>query len=223
MELKQNNITRSEKYVSSKGTVSHVIDLKKTDADYVKSAPTILSYWFVDCVYYGFNQDLKFDFNYTDPDKTHVVEALIVADFTPLPPTTTVPPSTTTTKATTTTPKPTTTTTTTTKPTTKTTTTTTSKPTTVTPVTTSVKPNVSTENPNAVSMTVTSKHLVKRESVNPIPVKTNSTSKIMVKINGTLVPYNGSFPYVCNSTQVTIDPKKAYGYFSEVIDVKGEF
>lgn len=211
MELKQNNITRSEQYVSSKGTVRHLIDLKQTDANYIKSAPTVLSYWFVDCVYYGFNNYLQFDFNYTDPDKTHVVEALVVADFTPLPPTTTVPPSTTT-KATTTTPKPTTTP----QPTTtKTTPTTTSRPTTVTPSTTSVKPNVSTSVP--------SKHVVKREAVNSVAVKSNSTSKIMVKVNGSLVPYNGSFPYVCNSTQVTIDPKKAYGYFSEVIDVKGKF
>lgn len=192
--------------------------MKKTDADYVKSAPSLLSYWFVDCVYYGFTQDLKFDFNYTDPDNIHVVEALVVADFTPLLPTTTVKPSTTT-KATTTTSKPTTTTPTTTKPTTKTTTTT-SKPSTAT---TTIKPNVTTVIPPVASISMTTaQHLVKREVTFALPMK-NSTSKVMVKVNGTLVPYNGSFPYICNNTQVTVDPTKSYGYFTEVIDVKGEF
>lgn len=181
--------------------------MKQTDSDAIKSATSVYTYWFIDCVYYGFTSDLKFDFNYTDPDHEHVVEALIVADFTPLPPSTTVPPPTTTTKATTTTAKPTTTTTpTTTKPTT-TTAPTTAKPTTATAVTTSVNPKVADAN----------KNLVKRE------VSTKDPQKIMKKVNGTLVPYIGSFPYVCNGTEVTIDPRKTYGYFTDVIDVKGMF
>lgn len=201
--------------MSSKDTVTHTVELKKTDANYIRTAPTVLSYWFVDCVYYGVNQDLSFNFNYNESDKTHTVETLILADFTPLPPTTTVPPSTTT-KATTTTSKPTTTSTTTT-----TTTTTTKTSTTKTPAVTtltSLKPSVTTS-----KSLMSNKNLVKREVDTGANVK-NKSSTIMMKVNGTLVPYDGplKFPYVCNNTQVTIDPSMTYGYFSEVIDVKGK-
>lgn len=200
-------MTRSDHYVSSKGTVTHTVQLKKTDSEYIKSAPTVLSYWFVDCVYYGFNQDLTFDFNYTESDKNHVVEVLIVADFTPLPPTTTTVTPSTTTKTTTTSSKPTNTTF----------TSTTSKPPTITTVT-SLKPNVSTSITIATSKSSTYKNLVKREVDVGFHLKNKST--IMIKVNSTLVPYNGSFPYVCNNTQVTINPSMSYGYFSELIDVK---
>lgn len=233
IQLVQNNVTRKEEFVSSTEPVKQIIDLKKTDADYIKSAPTVITYWFVDCVYYGLTNDMIFNFNYTDPDHTHMVEALVVADFTPLPPTTTIPPSTTTTKTTTTKPTTTTPTTPTTKITTTTKTTTTTTKTTTTTAKTTTKPTVvtvkSTVQPNITTANSivgsTGKSLVKREALPPpkqVPVFNNSTSKVMVKVNGTLVPYNVSFPYVCNNTHVTIDPKKSYGYFAKEVVVKGK-
>jgi hypothetical protein len=48
----------------------------------------------------------------------------------------------------------------------------------------------------------------------------NETSHIMVNINGTLQPYKGSFPFVCNSTQVATDSRKTYGYFFKKIKVR---
>lgn len=39
--------------------------------------------------------------------------------------------------------------------------------------------------------------------------------------NGTLVPYNGSFPYICNGTDIGLDHKKRYGYFSKAVTTKG--
>lgn len=77
--------------------------LKKSDKNYISKAPSVLSYWFVDCVYYGVNTDLEFMYNFTKADEDHMIETLVVADFTPLPPPTTVAPPTTSTAPTTTT------------------------------------------------------------------------------------------------------------------------
>ncbi|CAH0545871.1 unnamed protein product [Brassicogethes aeneus] len=121
IEIRQGNETRLDKYVSSEELTKHKINLSATDQDFVKNATRILTYWFVDCVYYGFSESFDFNFNFTKPGEEHVVEALVTVDFTPPPPTTTVAP-------TTTTHKPNVTTTTTTKPTTTKITTTTKKP-----------------------------------------------------------------------------------------------
>lgn len=216
MLLSQRNRTTDKDFVSNTSTVTHEIDVKETDWDYIKNATTLFTYWFIDCTYYGITTDMKFFFNYTSPGEEHTVEALLMADFTPLPPTTTVPPSTTTTKPTTTTSKP---------------TTTTKNPNTTTPSTT-INPNsVTTEKPNSVSsitmMASTSagpnlaaKMLRKRSTDTNVKVNAVKAPKIMMLVNGTKVPYNVSFPYVCNGTQVATDSKKTYGYFFREVQVK---
>nr|CAI5869288.1 unnamed protein product [Callosobruchus analis] len=215
ISLKQGNITRKDVFVSNTETVLQAVELKKSDMDYISKAPVVLTYWFVDCTYYGITPDLKFKFNYTQPDTSHTVEALVMADFTPLPPTTTVAPSTTTSSTTTTTVKPTTTT----KPTstpTPTANTTTKKPATTS---TTLKPTTSPT------------HALKRRSVTdpPLNVTANVTSsvhldtlsrnpKILTLPNGPELPYN--IPFVCNSSEVSTDAVRSYGYFSKKIQVK---
>lgn len=194
IDLMQKNKSIENSYVSSVGEVTHTIKLNEADFEYVNtSATSILSYWFVNCVYYGPSKGLSFTLNYTKPEEEHLIEALVIAGYepitTPVPPTTTVKPTTTT--------KPSNTTTTTTKATTTTTAITT---------TSTVKPKSNT--------TLTR---IKRESA----IENNGTS-IMVKVNGTLVPYNGSFPFVCLNNTVLPDPSKTYGYFSRKIRVKGK-
>lgn len=219
MLLIQRNKTTEKDFVSNASTVTHEIDIKQTDRDYIKNATSVFTYWFVDCTYYGITTDMKFLFNYTSAGDEHTVEALVMADFTPLPPTTTVPPTTTTTKPSTTTSKPTT-------PTSKTTTTT-AKPNSTTTVTT-VKPTVPTGNPINITTAVTTsvRPSVVAKSLRRRSTDTNvdlNAPKIMTVVNGLKVPYNVSFPYVCNGTQVATDSKKSYGYFFRKVQVKGEF
>jgi hypothetical protein len=216
LQLIQKNQTRSGIYVSNADTVIHNVSLKQSDADLVKLAPTVLTYWFVDCTYYGFMRGFQFPFNYTQADEEHFVEALVVADFTPLPPppTTTAPTTTsttTTTKPTTT--KSTTTSTTTTKPTTTTTKSTTTSATTTTSTTTTSRTTTTTPPHKNVTAGVVKRSL-------DVQMVGNETSHIMVNINGTLQPYKGSFPFVCNSTQVATDSRKTYGYFFKKIKVR---
>ncbi|XP_023012413.2 uncharacterized protein [Leptinotarsa decemlineata] len=202
LKLNQNNKTRSNDFVSNAETVIHEVDLKKSDLDYVKTAPTVLTYWFVDCTYYGITTDFKFAYNYTVADEIHFVEALVMADFTPIPPTTTVAPSTTTVKPNSTTVTP---------------ATTTIQPnsTTIKPITTSIPTTIS---PN-VTTTSTSKSVARR-SIDNSAKNNNVTSKISTLVDGKLVAYNGSFPFVCNGSQLTSSSMKTFGHFFKKIEVK---
>lgn len=186
--LIQQNKTRENEFVASLEPLTFNVSVKETDWNFIKTAPTIATFWFIDCVYYGFSNNFSYVTNYTTAEEVHLVEALIVADFTPLPPPTTLPPSTTTTI----------------KP--------TAAPTTTSPVTTT-KPIK-----KPVNDTISLKHV--RRS---IPENNhNATSNIKVYKNGTLVPYEGYFPYVCNSTKIATDPQKSYGYFRKTFTVKSK-
>ncbi|XP_050301039.1 uncharacterized protein LOC126739409 isoform X1 [Anthonomus grandis grandis] len=181
MILSQNDSYR-DTYVSTRQTLKNSIKLKQSDQAYISTAQSVISYWFVDCVYYGVITNMSFNYNFTKPEENHLIEALVVGDFTPLPPPTTVAPSTTTPKVSTTstTPKPTT------------------------------SPTSTTKKPSSKQ-----KRAVKNESAS-----NETQSNIKIWQNGTLVPYNGTFPYVCNSTIITTDNKKVYGYFRRVITTK---
>ncbi|XP_060534980.1 uncharacterized protein LOC132707233 [Cylas formicarius] len=175
--LTQGNVTR-DMYVSSNGTTLHNVTLNEADAQFVAEAPKVLSYWFVDCVYYGIGYNLDFAFNYTKPDVGHTIEALVEADFTP-PPVTTTPATTT---------------------------------------TSTIKPNVTSTPTKAPNGTVINPK-VKRSLEELVP-KNDTTGVIMVGVNGTLVPYNGTFPYICGSAMIATDSNKTYGYFKRGLTVK---
>ncbi|CAH1102208.1 unnamed protein product [Psylliodes chrysocephalus] len=210
--VKQKNETLSNNFVSTKNEVTFHTKIKNSDMEFIKTAPLLNTYWFVDCTYYGITNDLSFASNFTSPDKDHLVEALVVADFKPP-----VPSTTTTTTTTTTTPKPTTTTTP--KPTTSTKPTTTTYPTTSTIPTTSTTtmsttttaktPSTTTNKPSSTTPPTTTTKVIKRHA------EPNHFERFNTKVwnNGSLTPYNVSFPYICNSSYIPTDPDKVYGYF----------
>lgn len=61
--------------------------------DYLMKATTVSIYWFIDCKYFGQTNDLNFLYNFTNPNVSHMLEALVIASYDSL--TTTVLPSTT--------------------------------------------------------------------------------------------------------------------------------
>nr|CAD7426704.1 unnamed protein product [Timema monikensis] len=194
--LIQSDRSVTGKFISNSRQVTHQVQLTKPDYEYLAANSTsILTYWFVDCVYYGSTSDYSLKFNYTEAGKEHNVEALVVAYYEP-PTTTPVP----------TTPI---TTTTTNKPTTQGpggNTTTTPTPRTTTPPTTTVLPsqphNSSSELSNDVNLAPT---------VNTTAVLIN-----MSEPNTTI-----DLPFVClNSSVISPDPKKTYGYFHRHLEVK---
>lgn len=204
IDVIQKNQTINEEYVSNAATAQHIVNLTQPDANFLKSnATSVITYWFVDCVYYGPTDNFKFDYNYTVPDKEHTVEALIVAGYEPI---TTPAPSTTTSTTTATTSVHTT-------------------PTTATPTTKKSSPTLTPINKTAIASEVTGNTY--SHSVNLISSKRQkraasyNNGTIMMKVNNTLVPYNGSFPFVCLNNTVAPDPSKTYGYFSKTVQVRG--
>jgi len=102
MNMTQNNVQVKDEdgkdYVSSAAEVSHLVYFSGPDQAFVKNATSVITYWFVDCIYYGATPDQTFKFNYTNFNYKQVeVEALVVVSFDePVPPNTTVAPPTTT-------------------------------------------------------------------------------------------------------------------------------
>uniref|UniRef100_A0A0C9QXJ7 TMEM130 protein n=1 Tax=Fopius arisanus TaxID=64838 RepID=A0A0C9QXJ7_9HYME len=101
ISISQSNHTLTDSYVSSAAESKIKIDMRKNDEDYIiKNATSISTYWFVDCKYYGQTNNFTFGFNFTRPDETKSIEALVIASHEPpttVPPTTTsttpIPPS----------------------------------------------------------------------------------------------------------------------------------
>ncbi|XP_057663799.1 uncharacterized protein LOC130898479 isoform X1 [Diorhabda carinulata] len=198
--IEQHNQTITNGYVSTKAEVVHQVKLKQTDEDFVQNAVTLRTYWFVDCNYYGITNGYEFAFNYTLPYEKHMIEALVMADFTPLP-TTTVPTTTSTTTATTST---TTAITSTTAPTS--TTTTIASTSNGTTTTVSTKPKTTTA------------RKIKRS---PINTKFVSEPISLACANGSFRPYHNQFPMIHNySLGSYYDLQKTYGYFYKILQSK---
>ncbi|XP_063991283.1 uncharacterized protein LOC135169841 isoform X2 [Diachasmimorpha longicaudata] len=99
VSISQSNHTLESSYVSSAVESEIKIDLRAGDANYIiKNSTQISTFWFVDCQYYGQTSDFTFRYNFTHPDETKSIEALVVASHEP--PTTTTPAPTTTTSTT---------------------------------------------------------------------------------------------------------------------------
>jgi hypothetical protein len=215
----QSGHLREDEFVSSAVEVSHHVDLTEVDHAFLtQSATSVLTYWFVDCIYYGQTPEYIFNFNYTHPGKTHHVEALVIASFEP--PTTTTSTSTTTS----TTPTP---------PTASPNTTAVTTPS--TKATTTIFPTTSTA-ATTLATTTSSKNITYEIHSNEIgsatqmfPVQDTNVMPVVAaaavnKSNGTVLNNTVFVPYVClNSSIVLPDPNKTYGYFHRRVTVKGKY
>ncbi|CAL7941267.1 unnamed protein product [Xylocopa violacea] len=94
IEVLQYNKTSLDTYVSSASEANVTINIRPGDMDYLMKATTVSIYWFIDCKYFGQTNDLSFVYNFTTPDTSHTIEALVIASHDL--PTTTASPTTTT-------------------------------------------------------------------------------------------------------------------------------
>ncbi|XP_044749112.1 uncharacterized protein LOC123309877 [Coccinella septempunctata] len=197
LQVFQKNETRNNQFISTDTPLISSVKLSELDANFISNATSVTTFWFIDCIYYGPTNNAQFSHLFPTSDEEHTIDALMVADFHPPPP-----------------------------PTTTTTTTTTAKPTTVAYSTTVTKNPI-----NISTTTVPTNSIPKQQTVNKtLKVKrsveqglnntvSNKIQNIRINVNGTLQPYNGSFPYICNGT-VAVDDVNAYGYFSRKIVAK---
>lgn len=91
--MKQADKTIDGDYISNLNETKIMIDMRKGDYDFImKNATAISTYWFIDCKYYGQTNDFTFAYNFTSPDVTHEIEALVIASYNPPTTTTVLPP-----------------------------------------------------------------------------------------------------------------------------------
>ncbi|KPJ15647.1 hypothetical protein RR48_03778 [Papilio machaon] len=96
--LNQDNLERPNNFVAVNKTVLHYIKLPDNEMEYLKNnASTIITYWFIDCIYIDQTTDLSLNYTYNDLMADHYIDALVVANNLPLPPVTTTTTTTTTT------------------------------------------------------------------------------------------------------------------------------
>lgn len=218
MQLVQgpNDTIRENGYVSSEVETIHNIVITDKDKKLYDKAAYVRVFWFIDCLYVGMTDSLKFSNWYRNENGKYNVEALLMLSFEPMP----TPTSTTTLKPTTTTSTTTTSTTTsTTPPTTTSTTTTTTK-----------KPARKRRDSPTKAFEWNAKALVESGSIRPEniayenmtePTITTTTQIPMEKrikmLGDNGIPYFG----VCtNDSKVILDPKKIYGYYQRTIMVE---
>ncbi|KZC07314.1 hypothetical protein WN55_07725 [Dufourea novaeangliae] len=190
VEIIQPNKTVGDEYVSTASEANMTINVRKGDADYLKTATTVSTYWFIDCRYYGQTSDLNILYNFTNPDVSHLLEALVVASFEPP---TTLPPPITTTATTVSLP--------TTEP-----NVTISNITTEGVVTTVSSNSIVTEKPISTSVLTSVPPNVLTTAITP----NNDITNISIH-----VPYICS-----NATIIPPDPDKTYGHFTKRINVR---
>lgn len=82
MSLQQNTTIRDDVYVSNVEPVMHSIVIDEADSQLLKdNATSVLTYWFIDCVFYGYTDDYSFNYKFSDAGKEHNVDALVVASY----------------------------------------------------------------------------------------------------------------------------------------------
>ncbi|KAH0951978.1 hypothetical protein HN011_005159 [Eciton burchellii] len=92
----QTNKTITGDYISSVNETKLMVNVRKNDRDFIMQKATAIStYWFIDCKYYGQTNDFVFIYNFTRPNVTHEIGALVIASYDPLTTTTVLPPTTT--------------------------------------------------------------------------------------------------------------------------------
>lgn len=227
LELKQNNSTIPRPYVSSALPVKHVISLKDSDAAYLRSnASSVLSYWFVDCVYYGVTDDLSFGLNYTGKaGEEKYVESFVVASHElptppPPPPTTSTTPSNVTEKTSVqpTTPVPPAASSSSTSAASSNNTAATSTASSATPATTTIPnpPTKATSGDNA--------HDTNSNSTDSHPKKIPDVYKNITLVQGKNYSNDQDFPYICSNSSAIMPPdgKESYGYFKRKLEIRGE-
>ncbi|KAG7209606.1 hypothetical protein KM043_011263 [Ampulex compressa] len=193
--VEQSNKTE-DLYVSSTSETKLTVDLYKGDHDYIiQKATTISTYWFIDCEHYGQTNDFSFVFNFTNPDASHVIGALVIASYEPPTTTTVLSPTTTTVPNATT-----------------------------VPIYTTNLPNRTVLNVNTSSIATGTTPLSTSDITTQIPTMASTimplTTEAILNKNITNSG-NISLPYICfKPSIIPVDPNKTYGYFFKKVEVR---
>lgn len=85
MELTQSDQAVRRHNVSTAVALEPRLRIRREDLDSIANATNTVTHWFIDCQHVRETKDMKFQHIFSEPNRTHHIEALIVASFEPLP------------------------------------------------------------------------------------------------------------------------------------------
>lgn len=85
MELTQSGEDVLPRNVSTAVALEPKLNIRAEDLAAIANATNIITHWFVDCQYVRGTKDMKLQHTFTEPNRTHHIEALIEASFEPVP------------------------------------------------------------------------------------------------------------------------------------------
>lgn len=71
--------------VSTTVALEQQLEIRHEDLDSIKNATGTVTHWFIDCQHVRETKDMKLQHIFTEPNRTHHIEALIQASFEPIP------------------------------------------------------------------------------------------------------------------------------------------
>lgn len=71
--------------VSTAVAIEPKLEIRREDLDSIENATSTVTHWFIDCQYVRETKDMKLQHTFTEPNRTHQIEALIEASFEPMP------------------------------------------------------------------------------------------------------------------------------------------
>lgn len=86
MRLSQDSKNVLASNVSTEVELEQKLDIRQEDLQSIENATNTVVHWFVDCQYVRQTKEFKMQQIFTEPNKTHQIEALIEASFEPLKP-----------------------------------------------------------------------------------------------------------------------------------------
>lgn len=72
--------------ISTETLLDQKLDIRTEDLESLENATNIVVHWFVDCHYVRQTKEFKTQQIFTEPNRTHHIEALVEASFKPIPP-----------------------------------------------------------------------------------------------------------------------------------------
>lgn len=85
LKLSQNEKAVKPTSVSTDVLLDQKLEIRSEDLDSIRNATSIAIHWFVDCQYVRETKEFSTQEIFTEPNKTHRIEALVEASFEPIP------------------------------------------------------------------------------------------------------------------------------------------
>lgn len=84
MHLSQDDVVKKSLNISTDIPLEQKLEIRSEDIDSIQNASSVVVHWFVDCHYVRQTKEFHTQHIFSEPNKTHHIEALVEASFDPV-------------------------------------------------------------------------------------------------------------------------------------------